>query len=87
MDEITAITGRLDVLVNSAALDPKFDPDHPQKLDNAFEQYPLQQWQQGLDVNLTGVFLVTQAACRLMVKQGSGSIINLCSTYGLVGPD
>lgn len=87
MDEIVTITGRLDVLVNSAALDPKFDPDHPQKLDNAFEQYPLQQWQQGLDVNLTGVFLVTQAACRLMVKQGSGSIINLCSTYGLVGPD
>lgn len=87
MDDIIAITGRMNVLVNSAALDPKFDPEHPQKLDNAFEEYSLQQWQQGLDVNLTGVFLVTQAACRLMVKQGSGSIINLCSTYGLVGPD
>jgi NAD(P)-dependent dehydrogenase (short-subunit alcohol dehydrogenase family) len=87
VEEIATITGRLDVLVNSAALDPKFDPDHPHKLDNAFEQYPLKQWQQGLDVNLTGVFLVTQAVCRLMVKQGSGSIINLCSTYGLVGPD
>ncbi len=87
INEITTITGRLDVLVNSAALDPKFDPEHPHKLDNAFEHYPLKQWQQGLDVNLTGVFLVTQAACQLMVKQGSGSIINLSSTYGIVGPD
>lgn len=87
MNEITSFTGQLDVLVNSAALDPKFDPDHPQKTDNSFEDYPLKQWQQGLDVNLTGVFLVTQAVCRLMVKQGGGSIINLCSTYGLVGPD
>lgn len=87
VDEIASITGRLDVLVNSAALDPKFDPEHPHKIDYAFEHYPLKQWEQGLDVNLTGVFLVTQAVCRLMVKQGSGSIINLCSTYGLVGPD
>lgn len=87
MKEIASSVGRLDVLVNSAALDPKFDPDHPQKTDNSFEDYPLKQWQQGLDVNLTGVFLVTQAVCRLMVKQGGGSIINLCSTYGLVGPD
>lgn len=85
--EISTITSRLDVLVNSAALDPKFDPQHQKDEDNAFEQYSLKQWQQGLEVNLTGAFLMTQAACRMMVKQGSGSIINLCSTYGLVGPD
>jgi len=87
MDAISKKTGRLDVLVNSAALDPKFDPDHPQTQNNAFEDYPLQSWKDGLNVNLTGVFLASQAACRLMTKQGSGSIINLCSTYGLVGPD
>jgi NAD(P)-dependent dehydrogenase (short-subunit alcohol dehydrogenase family) len=80
-------TGRLDVLVNSAALDPKFDPDHPMATNNAFEDYPLQLWQDGLNVNLTGVFLASQAASRMMVKQGSGSMINICSTYGLVGPD
>ncbi len=84
---IAAQSGSLDVLVNSAALDPKFDPDHPQFYDNAFENYPLDLWQAGLSVNLTGTFLVSQAAARFMVKQNSGSIINLCSTYGLVGPD
>ena len=80
-------SGTLDVLVNSAALDPKFDPDHPRFYDNAFESYPLDLWQAGISVNLTGPFLVSQAAVKLMVKQNRGSIINLCSTYGLVGPD
>jgi len=40
-----------------------------------------------LNVNLTGPFLVTQAAAQQMVKQGKGSIINIGSTYGLGGPD
>jgi 2-deoxy-D-gluconate 3-dehydrogenase len=44
-------------------------------------------WRQALDVNLTGMFLCCQAASRPMGEQGSGSIINICSTYGLVGPD
>jgi NAD(P)-dependent dehydrogenase (short-subunit alcohol dehydrogenase family) len=80
--------GRLDVLVNSAALDPKFDPQHQDTQgNNAFENYPLETWNQALDVNLTGMFLCCQAAVRPMRDQGSGSIINLCSTYGLVGPD
>lgn len=85
----TIVTGSnsLDILVNSAALDPKFDPTHAQNNSNAFESYPLKSWQDAVGVNLTGPFLVTQAASRQMVKQGKGSIINICSTYGLGGPD
>ncbi len=78
---------RLDLLVNSAALDPKFDPDHHEQSLNAFEDYPLEAWNQALDVNLTGMFLVSQAAVIPMLAQGGGVIINICSTYGLVGPD
>ena len=78
---------RLDVLVNSAALDPKFDQDHHEQKSNAFEDYSLEAWHRALDVNLTGMFLVTQAAVRPMLAQDSGVIINICSTYGLVGPD
>ena len=87
VDEIVNQSGSLDVLVNSAALDPKFDPEHMESGSNAFEDYPLDQWQAAVNVNLTGPFLVTQAVCRQMVKQGKGSIINICSTYGLGGPD
>jgi 2-deoxy-D-gluconate 3-dehydrogenase len=85
--EIVSKSGSLDVLVNSAALDPKFDPTHARDNSNAFESFPLKAWQEAVDVNLTGPFLVTQAVCRQMVKQGRGSIINICSTYGLGGPD
>ena len=82
--------GRLDVLVNSAALDPKFDPDAAAKgiAPGAFEDYPLEQWNAAMNVNLTGMFLVTQACVKPMIVQGKkGSIINICSTYGLNGPD
>jgi 2-deoxy-D-gluconate 3-dehydrogenase len=82
--------GRLDVLVNSAALDPKFDPTAASKgiAPGAFEDYPLDQWNAALNVNLTGMFLVTQACVKPMIEQGKkGSVINVCSTYGLNGPD
>ena len=92
--ELVAVTlskfGRLDILVNSAALDPKFDLDAAAKgiAPGAFEDYPLEQWNAALNVNLTGLFLVTQACVQPMLKQGrKGSIINICSTYGLNGPD
>lgn len=82
--------GRVDILVNSAALDPKFDPDAAARgiAPGAFEDYPLEQWNAALNVNLTGMFLVTQACVKQMVAQGrKGSVINICSTYGLNGPD
>jgi 2-deoxy-D-gluconate 3-dehydrogenase len=85
--QIRADHGRLDVLVNSAALDPKFDAAHHEQAANAFEDYPLEMWNQALAVNLTGMFLCSQAVSRPMLEQGSGVIINICSTYGLVGPD
>ena len=79
--------GKLDILVNSAALDPKFDKTGAGKHISAFEDFPLNSWREALDVNLTGMFLCCQAAGRLMKEAGAGSIINICSTYGLGGPD
>jgi NAD(P)-dependent dehydrogenase (short-subunit alcohol dehydrogenase family) len=90
VQEILSTFGRIDILVNSAALDPKFDPDAIGKgiTPGAFEDYPLDLWNSALNVNLTGMFLMTQAAVKSMIEQGKkGSIINICSTYGLNGPD
>lgn len=78
---------RLDVLICSAALDPKFEPQHQGQHGNTFEDFPLPAWKQALDVNLTGLFLCCQAVAPTMLKQNRGSIILICSTYGLVGPD
>jgi len=91
--------GRLDILVNSAALDPKFDPkaqgagakvsgeENSASYALTFENYPLDLWNQALAVNLTGMFLCCQAAAPAMLAQGQGVIINLSSIYGLAGPD
>ncbi|MEJ2486663.1 MAG: SDR family oxidoreductase [Anaerolineales bacterium] len=88
VDSALEAFGRLDILVNSAALDPKFDPEGiADQGQNAFETFPLEGWQQAIDVNLTGMFLCTQAATQPMLAQGKGVVVNLCSMYGLVGPD
>jgi NAD(P)-dependent dehydrogenase (short-subunit alcohol dehydrogenase family) len=77
----------VDILVNSAALDPKFDQTGTGKHSSAFEDYSLSAWEAAIRVNLTGAFLCSQAAVKPMLKQGGGVIINICSTYGLGGPD
>ncbi len=90
VENVLSAFGRLDILVNSAALDPKFDPEAINKgiTPGAFEDYPLDLWNSALNVNLTGMFLMTQACVKPMIEQGKkGSIINICSTYGLNGPD
>ena len=88
--------GRLDILVNSAALDPKYDLDALTANNEvaaflvnptSFEEYPLSAWRQALEVNLTGMFLCCQAAVKPMLTQGQGVIINLSSIYGLAAPD
>jgi 2-deoxy-D-gluconate 3-dehydrogenase len=79
--------GRLDILINNAAIDPKTDRRADHALSNTFEDFPLALWQQSLDVNLTGTFLCAQAAGRVMVRAGRGVIVNVSSTYGLVAPD
>ncbi|MCC6298873.1 MAG: SDR family oxidoreductase [Anaerolineales bacterium] len=90
VDKVLSTFGRLDILVNSAALDPKFDADALKKgiTPGSFEDYPLADWNAALNVNLTGMFLMTQACIKPMLAQGKkGSVINICSTYGLNGPD
>jgi NAD(P)-dependent dehydrogenase (short-subunit alcohol dehydrogenase family) len=79
--------GRVDILVNSAALDPKFDPQSQRIHSGSFEDYPAELWRQALEVNLTGPMLCCQAVSRPMLAQNSGTIINIASIYGVVAPD
>lgn len=65
--------GAVDILINNAGTSWGEMP----------EDMPLDRWQQVIDVNLTGCFLFAQAAGRQMLKQGSGSIINIASIAGL----
>ena len=79
--------GKIDSLVNNAAIDPKFDQENQPTCSGEFETYPLNLWNHSIAVDLTGMFLCTQAVAPTMLKQGSGTVINISSMYGMVGPD
>ncbi|MDX2059798.1 MAG: SDR family NAD(P)-dependent oxidoreductase, partial [Gemmatimonadales bacterium] len=64
--------GRLDILVNNAAL----------ALPTRFEQLTAAEWRQALEVNMTAPFLLMQAAVPTMKAQGYGRIVNISSTAG-----
>ncbi len=73
---------KIDVLINNAAYQ-----GNSKIRSSGFENLELETWNQAIDVNLTGVFLCCQSIGKQMIKQKSGNIINIASTYGLVGPD
>ncbi len=87
VDTILQEFGHLDVLINNAAINDKFEDPALAGKQSKFENYPLEMWQKSLEVNVTGVFLCAQIMGAQMAKQGSGSIVNIASTYGVVGPD
>lgn len=86
-DKILEKFGRIDILVNNAAINDMFENPKAASEQSKFENYPLELWQKSLDVNLTGVFLCSQIFGKVMAAQKSGSIINIASTYGISAPD
>lgn len=77
---------RVDVLINNAALNPKVEGASVKgSTSYRFENFSVAQWDKEMAVNLTGTMLCCQVFGGKMKK--GGSIINIASTYGLVGPD
>lgn len=86
-EDLRSNYGRVDGLVNNAAVNDAFErPELAGEL-TTFERYPLEQWKRSLEVNVTGTFLTSQVIGSLMAEAGRGSIVNVASTYGMVGPD
>lgn len=67
--------GKIDVLINNAGITK----------DGLLMRMSEEDWDAVLNVNLKGVFLFTKAAMRGMMKQRSGSIVNIASIIGLIG--
>lgn len=79
--------GRIDALVNNAALTYSPSKKESQGQFSPYEEYPLTLWDMALGVGLTGTFIVTQEVIPIMKKQGRGIIINIGSIYGEVAHD
>lgn len=72
--------GRIDGLVNNA---------YPRTSDWGvrFEDIPLESWKKNVDMQMNSVFICSQIVLKVMKNQGAGSIVNISSIYGTVGPD
>ena len=75
--QVVATFGRLDILVNNAGVNTLA---HRVTID----QFPREEWDRILAVDVTGVFEMSKAAAQVMRKQGAGRIINIASIAGLV---
>ena len=75
VNETQMFFGGLDILINNSGT----------TWGAPAEEYPLDKWEQVINVNLTGSFIAAKEAFGVMKKKGSGKIINIASVFGLVG--
>jgi NAD(P)-dependent dehydrogenase (short-subunit alcohol dehydrogenase family) len=88
-DAILAKFGRIDILINNAANNPKVevDPAGEPKQWSRLENFPLDVWNADIAVGLTGAFLCSRIFGQEMVKRNAGVILNVASDLGVIAPD
>jgi NAD(P)-dependent dehydrogenase (short-subunit alcohol dehydrogenase family) len=79
--------GRIDILINNAANDPKVKGEGGGAAWTRFENFPQAVWDKDVAVGLTGAFLCAQVLGTEMAQKGSGVIVNISSDLGIVAPD
>lgn len=84
---IMSTFGRVDILINNAAIDPKFDKSKSDVSFSRLENFNIEQWDKELSVGLTGAFLCSQVFGPEMAKNKGGVIINISSDLGIISPD
>jgi len=84
--EILARFGRLDILVNNAANNPKMEASAEVNFSR-LENFPLAQWEADIAVGLTGAFLCSKVFGSHMASHGGGVIVNVASDLALIAPD
>ena len=83
--EILTRFGRLDILINNAANNPKVEDGS--SAWSRLENFPLDMWESDIRVGLTGAFLCSRVFGTEMATRKSGVIVNVASDLGIVAPD
>jgi len=83
--KVLDLHGRLDGLVNNAALNPKVEGAG--LAATRFENYSLELWNRELSVGLGGAFLCAQVFGAYMAAHGGGVVVNIASDLGIIAPD
>ncbi len=84
LNDVLAEFGQVDILINNAGFT---NQSKSANFDATFENFPLEDWNAIMNVNLTGTFLGCQVVGSHMVKAGKGAIVNIASLYGVVSPN
>jgi len=79
--------GRVDILINNAANNPKVEDGNLDKPWSRLENFPLDVWHVDIAVGLTGAMLCAQAFGTVMARAGRGVILNIGSDLAVIGPD
>ena len=87
VDEIIKKFGRIDALINNAAMNPAVGSEESKKQFVPVEDYPVELWQKELETNLTGMFICIKAVVPIMKKQKRGSIVNVASEVSNIAHD
>lgn len=83
-DQLAARFGRVDILVNNAGF---VGDSQLQGWAVPFEEQRIDTWRRAMEVNLTAAFHLAQLLAPQLKASGHGSIVNISSIYGVVGPD
>lgn len=84
--EVAEKFGKIDILINNAA-STDFSGFKDTERFAPYEDFSLKLWEKEISVGLTGAFICSQAVIPFMKKAGSGVIINISSTHGIIAPD
>lgn len=85
-DKVLEKFGRIDILINNAANNPKMESGTGINFSR-LENFPLEIWENDIRVGLTGAFLCSRVFGEEMARRGRGVILNIASDLGVIAPD